>query len=224
MRLNLRLRLLELLFPRKCMLCRRPLPKYVTELCHSCRKDAPWVPDLREHTTCLDRRTALWYYEGHVCRCLRRFKFFGARSYAEGFAHLLIQRMEETDFPAFDLLTWVPISPRRRFFRGYDQVELLAIALGKEFGITPVRLLKKVRNTPPQSGISDPAARRANVLGAFQAVNTALLQDKQILLLDDIITTGATSSECARILLIAGARSVTCAAIARGVHDLESSR
>ena len=214
----------ELLFPRKCILCRRPLPKYVTDLCHTCRMNSPWVPDLREVSTCLDRRTALWYYEDHVRRSIHRFKFCGFRSYAGGYAHLLALRLEQVEFPAFDVLTWVPISPRRRRLRGYDQVELLAVALGKEFGVRPVRLLRKVRNTPPQSGITDHAARRANVLGAFQAVNPSSIREQRILLLDDIITTGATSAECARILLTAGAKSVTCATIAKGRHDTTTSR
>ena len=214
----------ELLFPRRCVLCRRVLLKEETDLCHRCRLTAPWVPNIREATTCLDRRTALWYYEDLVRSSLHRFKFLGHRCYARSYGRLLAQHLVQVQFPAFDVLTWVPISPRRRLLRGYDQVELLAQALGRELGVEPVRLLRKIRNTPPQSGIKDPAARRANVQGAFRAVDPARISDQRILLLDDIITTGATSSECARILRTAGARSITCAAVARGVHDTKTSR
>lgn len=222
--MNIHFRILDLLFPPRCILCRRPLPKQVTDLCHACRIEAPVVPCVRESTTYLDRRTALWYYEDYVRSSLRRFKFHGAHSYADSYGRLLAQKLVQEDFPAFDLLTWVPISRQRRIRRGYDQVELLARALGREFGITPVRLLKKIRNTPPQSKLSSPAQRRANVLGAFQVVHPELLAGKTVLLLDDIITTGATSSECARILLTAGAERVTCAAVARGRHHTMTSR
>ena len=84
----------------------------------------------------------------------------------------------------------------------------------KELGITPCKTLRKFRNTPPQSGIKNIYRRRANVLGAYKPVSPENIRGKRILLLDDIITTGATASECARVLLTAGAKEVYCAAIA----------
>ena len=80
--------------------------------------------------------------------------------------------------------------------------------------MTPVPLLKKIRNNPPQSGITGLAKRRANVLGIYRAENLEMFQGKRILLLDDILTTGATAGECARVLLTAGAREVHCATVA----------
>ena len=116
----------------------------------------------------------------------------------------------------FDLLTWVPVSARRRFCRGYDQVGLLARALGRELGIKPQRTLRKVRHTPAQSTLSGAEQRKANVLGAYRVVNPRALQGKRVLLLDDIITTGATLSECARTLEAAGAARVLGASVAAG--------
>ena len=114
----------------------------------------------------------------------------------------------------FDCLTWIPVSPLRKLRRGYDQVELLAKAVGKELAMEPVPLLKKVRHNRPQSGISDAAKRRANVLGAYREINRQAISGKRILMLDDILTTGATAGEAARVLLTAGAKEVHCAAIA----------
>ena len=114
----------------------------------------------------------------------------------------------------FDCLTWVPVSSLRKLRRGYDQVELLAKAVGKELGMEPVPLLKKVRHNRPQSGIPDAAKRRANVLGAYRAINRDAISGKRILLLDDILTTGATAGECARVLLTCGAKEIHCAAVA----------
>ena len=122
----------------------------------------------------------------------------------------LIQQHPE----GFDVLTWVPVSRLRKFFRGYDQVELLANSVGQELEMIPVPLLKKIRNNRQQSRIKGEAERRANVLGAFGVTDAEAIRGKRILLLDDIVTTGATASECARVLLTAGAKEVYCAAVA----------
>jgi len=123
-------------------------------------------------------------------------------------------RLQQEYPDGFDLLTWVPISPLRRFTRGYDQVELLAEAVGQELGMTPVSTLRKTRHNRPQSSITGQAQRRANVLGVYEAVCPQMVQGKRVLLLDDIITTGTTAGECARVLLTAGAKEVHCGCIA----------
>lgn len=128
-------------------------------------------------------------------------------------------KLQKEDFCDFDILTYVPTAFLRRLRRGYDQMELLCNEVGKELGVTPVKTLRKVRNTPPQSGIKDISRRRANVLGAYQAACTESLAGKRILLLDDVITTGATISECARVLLTAGAKEVFCASMAVTQHN-----
>jgi predicted amidophosphoribosyltransferase len=79
---------------------------------------------------------------------------------------------------------------------------------------TPVRLLNKTVNNPAQSGLNDAAARRANVQGVYQPADPAATKCKRILLIDDICTTGATLSECARVLREAGAEEVVCATVA----------
>ena len=78
----------------------------------------------------------------------------------------------------------------------------------------PVQTLKKIRNNRPQSGITGQAQRRANVLGVYKVLCPQELSGKRVLLLDDIITTGATAGECARVLLTAGAKEVHCGFIA----------
>ena len=114
----------------------------------------------------------------------------------------------------FDILTWVPVSTRRRLRRGFDQSALLAQAVGRELQVPAVRTLKKIRHTEAQSLTPDAAIRRANVIGAYQVLPAPSLKGKRILLLDDIITSGATASECAKMLLTAGAKEVMFAAIA----------
>ena len=217
-------KIFQWLFPPKCVLCRALLEKEETDLCHHCRVNSPLAPAVHKKIPHLDRWTAVWYYEDTVRFSILRFKFYGARSYAQSYGRMLAMKLLEQDMADFDLLTWVPVSPLRRLKRGYDQVELLARAVGKELGAEPVRLLKKTRNAPPQSGITGDAARRANVLGAYKVTDPDRIRGKKILLLDDVITTGATASECARVLLTAKAKQVNCAAVARRHEISKTSR
>ena len=124
----------------------------------------------------------------------------------------------------FDVLTYVSTGWLRRWKRGYDHAALLCEAVAKELGVDSVKTLKKVRQAKPQSRIKSEAARRANVLGAYQVIDPEPVKGKRVLLLDDIITTGATVSECAKTLLIAGAKEVYCAAVAAASHDNKKCR
>ncbi len=206
--------LMALLFPPKCILCGQLLQKEETDLCRRCRVEAPYYPSRKEKLQFLDSFAAVWYYEDSVRKSLQRYKFYRARHLAVPYGRLLAMEIQKTHPEGFDCLTWVPVSRMRKFRRGYDQVELLAREVGKELGMPPVKLLKKVRHNRPQSGLHGLEVRRANVLGVYRAIEPEALAGKRILLLDDILTTGATAGEAARILLTAGAKEVHCAAIA----------
>ena len=208
----------ELLFPRKCVLCGALLEKEETDLCRRCRVEAPECAVYSTKFSFLDSWTAVWYYEDPVRGSVLRYKFSSARHYADCYGRMLAMRLLERFPEGFDCLTWVPISRLRKFRRGYDQVELLARAVGRELGMEPVRLLQKIRNNPHQSGISGQAERRANVLGVYRLKASADVENKKILLLDDVITTGATAGECARVLLTGGASEVHFGAVAAARH------
>lgn len=202
----------ELLFPRKCILCRGVLTMKETDLCHDCRSGAPEFDEERR-VSGIDAVTSVWFYEDAVRDSLLRFKFHHKPGYAEGYGRLMAMRVAR-EIRSIDLITWVPVSGRRRRQRGYDQSELLARTMSKELGITVKPVLKKIRHNPPQSGIEDAAQRRANVLGAYRVTDEAALQNKRVLLVDDILTTGATAGECTRKLKEAGAESVSLAVVA----------
>jgi len=209
----------NLLFPPKCTLCGKVLEKQETDLCRHCRVNSPECAGIHKNFSFLDSWAAVWYYEEYIRDSLLRYKFHHARHYAPVYGRMLAMRIQREYPDGFDMLTWVPISRIRRFTRGYDQVELLARAVGRELGMEPVPTLKKIRNNRPQSGIEGQAKRRANVLGAYRAICPQKVQGKRILLLDDIITTGATAGECARVLLTAGAKEVHCGFIAAARHQ-----
>ena len=143
---------------------------------------------------------------------LLRFKFQGGSAAADPLGALIVQCAAEHLSGEFDTLSWVPVSRRRLRERGYDQAQLLAQAAGRVWGVRPERLLEKVRDNPAQSGLEGAEARQENVRNVYQALPAAA--GKRILLIDDICTTGATLSECARVLTQAGAVSVVCAAAA----------
>lgn len=206
--------ILKWLFPDKCVLCGRILEQEELDLCGKCRIEAPDCPISGNKYPFLDGWTALWYYEDTARGSLLRYKFSGRRNYAAAYARLLGMKLLTEDRADFDILTWIPISKKRLKKRGFDQVQLLAEKLGGELKCQPVATLKKVRHNPQQSGITGYAQRRANVLGVYEAVDPAAIQGKKILLLDDILTTGATAGECARVLLTAGAKEVHLAVVA----------
>ena len=121
--------------------------------------------------------------------------------------------LEQQHPEGFDEFTWVPVSPLRRFRRGYDQARLLAEAVGAEIGMKPKKLLRKHRHNRPQSSLTG-EERRGNVLGVYEMHPKYSVKGKRILLIDDVFTTGATAEECARVLLTAGAKSVSCGTVA----------
>ena len=105
-----------------------------------------------------------------------------------------------------DIIIPVPLFWWKRMQRTYNQAVLLSRAISDECGIPQVEILQRIRYTRTQTRLDD-AARRKNVAGAF-SVKKGAIQDKRILLIDDVMTTGATMNECARVLKAAGAREV----------------
>ena len=203
---------MNLLFPPKCPFCGKV--QDVPGICPDCEKDLPWIPGaeaLREGPGGLRCAGAVWY-EKTVRDALLRLKFQGASEIAEPLGELIARCAAEQFGGEFDTVTWVPVSKKRLRKRGYDQSELLARRACRFWEIQPVRLLEKKVDNPAQSGIHDGAARRANVLGVYEAVGD--VAGKRILLIDDICTTGATLIECTRVLEDAGAEQVVCVAVA----------
>ena len=214
--------ILRLLFPPKCILCKRVLGDEETDLCKSCREEQMEYTGSKIKLSFLAQWTGLWYYKENVRLSILRYKFSGRRSYADGYGRLLAMKLQKEGWDDTDLLTWIPIAPRRKRTRGYDQSQLLAAAVAKELGMQEISTLRKIRNTKPQSTMGNASHRRANILGAYEVVDPTLVRDQRILLLDDIITTGATASECARTLLTAGAKEVKLATLA--VASFENSK
>ena len=210
--MSLKEKLLDLFFPPRCAFCRRT---GMHGVCADCERTLPYAKVQLCEGAGFGRCASPLLYEDAVRESLLRFKFHGAQSAAEGYGELLARCAAEELGGQFDTVTWVPVSKKREHERGYDQARLLAKATAKALGLPLTPTLHKQRNTQPQSGTGDAAKRRANIAGADRMNTGADVTGKRILLMDDIVTTGATLSECARVLGKAGAEQGVCATVAR---------
>ena len=207
----------ELLFPRKCVFCGCILNRNESGICRSCRTELPEYEGNR-YLPELDGCCVLWYYQDAVRESLHRFKFYNRPDYADVYGPILAMKIQQR-FPDAQVLTWAPVSKARLKQRGYDQSELLTKATARELGIPAVRLLVKHRDNPAQSGVENADVRRENVRDVYRLCGDAA--GKRIVLVDDILTTGATAGECARVLRQAGAERVYLVAVASGKQDKE---
>jgi ComF family protein len=136
---------------------------------------------------------------------VQHLKYRGARSLARPLAELLAARYA---FPADALLAPVPLHPARLRTRGYNQAALLARGLARRRGLALApRLLERTRPTAEHAHL-DAAARRHNVQGAFRVRPSPALAGRTVVLVDDVLTTGATADACARVLVAGGATAV----------------
>ena len=209
--------LLDLLFPPKCIFCGRFLQKGADCICPACAGSLPFTRGDRvsQKGDFFDLCVSPLLYEENVRKSILRYKFKGASAYADCYGKLLADCIRDNLAGKWNLITWVPLSARRARDRGYDQAMLLALAAALSLGDVAVETLVKSAHIQAQSTITDREMRRANVSGVYELKDRELISGKRILLIDDIVTTGATLNECARTLLLGGAESVVCAALAR---------
>lgn len=209
----------NLVYPRRCVFCGEFLDKnFVEDICSVCRDKLPYTgKKCRTKGEFFTECISPLFYEGIAGETLRRFKFMGKTAYAGQLGRMTARCAEEMGKGGWDIVTWVPISSRRMRKRGYCQAKLLARHSARELKLDCVRTLRKRRHTPPQSTLSGLAARKANISGAFVTVNRERIAGRSVLLIDDVVTTGATLGECTRMLLMAGAREVSCATVCKAV-------
>ena len=212
------MKILDLLYPPKCPFCGALLEDPGEELCPACRAGLPWtgtkaVTRGSYFSACV---SPLYYRDG-ARQGLLRFKFRHRSAAASCFGRLMADCVKANIEKEIDLVTYVPLSFLRLRKRGYSQCRLLAEALAAQLGLPCVRLLRKRRHTRPLSGVREEERRRAVVSGAFALCRGAeeRMKDKCVLLVDDVVTTGATLGECSRLLLTFGADRVVCATLCK---------
>jgi ComF family protein len=193
-----------------CTRCGAPRLRTGATQAASCSFCAEWPPAIRfARSACLLHPPA--------DRIVHRLKYDGWRALAGPMA----ERMAGLDVPAelseARLVVPVPTTRQRRRSRGYNQAELLARAYARCTGRACIGLLQRTTGNDSQTALQ-PLARAANVAGAFRvAADHDSLAGEHVLIVDDVLTTGATSSECARTLAAGGARCVSIVTFARAL-------
>lgn len=226
---------IRLIYPPRCTFCECIISLSVDKLiCDECEEDYPFIEESlcqkcgkqinTENYLCNDcsitinfyeKGIALYPYDGMIKEALYRFKYGGRRKYAQFFAKMMTEQLEQTNFyKEIDLIIPVPISKERRVQRGYNQTEELTKYISKYTNIPWDKdILIRTKHTKPQSSFA-PSQRRQNIKNAFQC--TYSLNSKVILIIDDIYTTGSTINECARVLKKAGAQDIYSAVVCIG--------
>ena len=160
-----------------------------------------------------DKARSFGIYEDGLRRLIHLFKYDKMRPLAKPLARHMAAVLPQLG--AVDLCVPTPLFRRREWRRGFNQSELLAAELSRVAGIQlGRRVLKRVKATAPQAGLSN-RARLANVAGAFAVRKPEAVNGRRVLVIDDVMTTGATLQSCAKTLKRAGASYVAALTIAR---------
>lgn len=238
-------RSLHLLLPRCCLGCEAPLwaDRLGLGLCPDCQDDLlPWpedgcgvcqrplegaeLPSTYRCNACrlepppYERSLSAWSYEPPLDAVLQAFKFRRLRYLGPPLARLAALRLQE-QLADIDVVVPVPLHWRRRLQRGFNQAEILADAVAQVLGRPCRRALKRQRSTPAQSLLSK-TDRRRNLTGAFALSTASICHRRQVLLVDDVLTTGATVETAARVLLRAQPARLTVLTMARTPANGES--
>lgn len=204
---KLKIQLLDLLFPPKCPFCGKILRQPDAPSCGVCQVELPWLvgTSAEKNVEFTKKCLSPLAYRERVRKAIHRYKFSRVRAYAVPFGTVMAQCVQDQNLTQLDAVTWAPLSRKRLRSRGFDQAELLAREVGKRLDLPVLSTLEKSRHTAPQSGMGQDAARRANALGAYSLKEETSLMGKRLLLVDDVVTSGSTLGECARLLSQNGA-------------------
>lgn len=194
--------------PPRCASCGLPFRSFQDSAEHLCG-------DCIQHMPPYAGARSFGYYTAELSRLIQGLKFQGRKNLAK----LLVPLMARAFWDSwrredFDLIVPVPLHVKRKRERGYNQSELLARSLARQIAIPCSKALTRDRSTLPQVGLTD-SQRLENVRKAFRCANPQQISERRILLVDDVMTTGATAASASGTLLEAGARRVSVLTVAR---------
>lgn len=230
--------LLDIVYPKRCPICMELIPINQEEkICENCIEELPYIQQPRcqkcskpiysqEAIYCFDcikanhyykKGWAVWLYEGAIKDALHRFKYNNNKNYGRILSKEVVTLYSREIYDAeIDLIIPVPLYRKKEKRRGYNQAGVIASCIGKYMNIPCSHncIIKKI-NTKAQKNLTD-KERISNVKNIFKVIDVDLIKGKNILLCDDIYTTGNTISSCAKELLLCGAKDVYFITLAIG--------
>lgn len=223
------IKLADILFPSCCAVCGNIISNKDNALCVECRGNVNMIKERcvlcsgtvinGECTICRDRKmyisgnTVISDYEGAMKNILHHYKFKKKRRLS---VHLAEMALLEIDGSAdkFDIITSVPMNRKKSWDRGFNQSALIAKRLSRRLGKPYLSLLREKSHFKTQKTLGY-RERFLNILDRYEIIDKKIIEDRNILIIDDVFTTGATINECARILKSFGADNVYSLTMAR---------
>lgn len=227
--------LLDFFYPKKCIFCGERINEKDVSYCTKCYYKLPFLnddvclvcgrelysdngyricPTCQKHKMHFDVNYPCFNYEGNIKSAVRRYKFVHKMWYYKQFSGFIYDNLLKKKINV-DYIVYPPINHKTFYKRGYNQSELMAYEVGRKLGVKVLKdAIYKIKDNEKQSLMSA-SMRFKNVRGIFKIKSKYeyLIKNKRILFIDDILTTGATLDECARMLKKSGAKYVCAATI-----------
>jgi len=214
--------ILDILFPRFCLGCGRE-GLYICKDCEIFLSEVE--PSTCEVNATTSQVTSVWEYEGLMEKLIYKIKFDGCYDIIDELVEKALEKID-LKLPEDTVITFVPMRKKWQRKRGFNQSELIARKLGQLLDLVEQPLLEKVRDNRSQVGLG-PEERKENVKGVFRSLltsdfNKLLLKSEvnkvNVLLVDDVYTTGATMNECMKVLKKAGVKNIWGFTLARKLN------
>ena len=233
--------LLDLVWPRACAICERPADRPGRHVCTDCLNRLSFAPtdgccrrcgraaekldgeflcdDCRVHRPSFDRAASALLFDGEARELVNAFKFRNRLWLRDDFADWM-EAVLRVRFKVgeIDVVLPMPSTVWHRFDRGYNQCAILAKALAQRIGKPYCGSVLRRKGSPRRQGGLSEEERRTNVIGTFGVRRPGVIRGKTVLVVDDIMTTGSTLSECAAELTGAGAVRIWCVTLARSLR------
>lgn len=212
-------RILAFIFPKRCQYCRKVI-NYNEVICKECLKNIKrkvYIKEIKINEEKTVQVVSPFIYEKEIRKAICAFKFNGKVELSENLAEsMALSIKEKFNVSEIDFITSVPMTEKSYQKRGYNQAEILARHVAKKLDLPYIEVLCKIKENKKQHTLSM-NDRKENIRGVYSIIDKNLVKGKNILICDDIVTTGSTLAECMKLLLNSGTNNIHGATIAKAI-------